>query len=99
METKKNPIAQRRLDFWLITSSIQEEEENVDVVLAIGADHSAISMCINGIEEKGKGPSFWKFNSSLLEDEDYIKLVTYKYSDWLEERKDLQDPSVLWDPL
>ena len=56
-------------------------------------------MCINGIEEKGKGPSFWKFNSSLLEDEDYIKLVTYKYSDWLEERKDLQDPSVLWDPL
>ena len=39
---------------------------------------------------------FWKFNSSLLEDEVYIKLVTDKYSDWLEAGKDLQDPRVLW---
>ena len=54
-------------------------------------------MHINGIEEIRRGPSFWKFNSSLLEDEVYIKLVTDKYSDWLEEGKDLQDPRVLWD--
>ena len=40
---------------------------------------------------------FWKFNSSLLDDEVYIKLVTDKYSDLLEEGKDLQDPRVLWD--
>ena len=94
---QKNPIVQRRLDFWLITSSIQEEVENVDIIPAIRTDHSAISMHINGIEEIRRGPSFWKFNSSLLEDEVYIKLVTDKYSDWLEEGKDLQDPRVLWD--
>ena len=29
---------------------------------------------------------FWKFNSSLLEDEDYIKLVTDRYNICLEER-------------
>jgi len=94
---QKNPIVQRRLDFWLITSSFQEEVENVDIIPAIRTDHSAISMHINGIEEIRRGPSFWKFNSSLLEDEVYIKLVTDKYSDWLEEGKDLQDPRVLWD--
>ena len=93
---QKNPIVQRRLDFWLITSSIQEEVENVDIIPAIRTDHSAISMHINGIEEIRRGPSFWKFNSSLFEDEVYIKLVTDKYSDWLEEGKDLQDPRVLW---
>ena len=98
METKEpNSKAPFGYDFWLITSSIQEEVENVDIIPAIRTDHSAISMHINGIEEIRRGPSFWKFNSSLLEDEVYIKLVTDKYSDWLEEGKDLQDPRVLWD--
>ena len=55
---QKNPIVQRRLDFWLITSSIQEEVENVDIIPAIRTDHSAISMHINGIEEIRRGPSF-----------------------------------------
>ena len=34
---------------------------------------------------------------SLLEDNDYIKLFTDKYSVWLEEGKDFQDPRILWD--
>ena len=93
---QKNPVVQRRLDFWLITSNIQEEVEDVDIIPAIRTDHSAISMHINGIEETGRGLSFWKFNSSLLEDEDYIKLVNDKYNNWLEEGKDIQDPRVLW---
>ena len=88
---------QRRLDFWLINSTIQEEVENVDIIAAIRTDHSAITLHISGIEETGRGPSFWKFNSSLSEDNDYIKLVTDKYSVWLEEGKDFQDPRILWD--
>ncbi|KAL9954208.1 hypothetical protein ACROYT_G041712 [Oculina patagonica] len=94
---QKNPVVQRRLDFWLITSSLQEEVENVDIIPAIRSDHLAISIHINGIEETERGPSFWKFNSSLLEDEDYIKVITDKYGSWLEEGKDIQDPRVLWD--
>ena len=94
---QKNPVVQRRLDFWLINSTIQEEVENVDIIPAIRTDHSAITLHISGIEETGRGPSFWKFNSSLLEDNDYIKLVTDKYSVWLEEGQDFQDPRILWD--
>ena len=94
---QKNPTIQRRLDFWLISSSIQEEVENVDITPAIRTDHSAIIMHINGIEETGRGPSFWKFNSSRLEDDEYITLITEKYNTWLEEGKDIQDPRVLWD--
>ena len=54
-------------------------------------------MHINGIEETQRGPSFWKFNSSLLEDEEYISLITEKYSDWLEDGKEIQDPRVISD--
>ena len=38
---------------------------------------------------------FLKFDSSLLEDDDYVKVVTYEYSDWLEEGKDFQDPRII----
>ena len=96
METK-NPIIQRRLDFWLISSSVQEEVGDVAIIPAIRTDHSAIIMHFNGIDETGRGPSYWKFNSSLLEDDEYISLVTEKHSDWLEDGKEIQDPRVLWD--
>ena len=76
---------------------MQEEVENVDIIPAIRTDHSTISLCINGIEETRRAPSFWKFNSSLLQDNDYIRLVTYKNSVWLEEGKDFQDPRILRD--
>ena len=55
---QKNPIVQRRLDFWLINSTIQEEVENVDIIPAIRNDHSTISLHINGNEETGRGPLF-----------------------------------------
>ena len=32
---KKNPVIQRRLDFWLISSSLQEDVDNVDIIPAI----------------------------------------------------------------
>ena len=87
---QKNPIIQRCLDFWLISSTVLEEVEDVDIIPAIRTDHSAITMHINGIEETQRGPSYWKFNSSLLEDEEYISIITEKYSDWLED-------GLLWD--
>ena len=96
METKKTNSA-ASLYSWLIDSTIQEEEENIDIITAIRTNHSAISLHINGNKETGRRPSFWKFNSSLLEDNDYVKLVTDKYSVCLEEGKDFQDPRILWD--
>ena len=68
-------MVHRRLDFWLISSSIQEDIEGTDIIPAIRSDHSAITLSFNGIEEHQHGPSFWKFNASLLEDETYVSLI------------------------
>mgnify|MGYP000341484950 FL=1 len=81
----------------MITRSIQEDIENVDIIPAIRTDHSAITMDINGIEQKVRGPSFWKFNSTLVEDDEYIALIFEKYKKWQEEGSVFQDPRVLWD--
>ena len=94
---QKKPVVHRRLDFWLISSSIQEDIEGTDIIPAIRSDHSAITLSFNGIEEHQHGPSFWKFNASLLEDETYVSLIKDKYNSWIEEGKDFEDPRVLWD--
>ena len=90
-------MIQRRLDFWLTSSSLQEDVENVDIIPAIKSDHSAITLFINGIEDERHGPSFWKFNASLIDDEMYVSLIRDKYSTWIEEGSEIEDPRVLWD--
>ena len=96
---QKNPAIQRCLDYWLITDSLQEEVEKVDIIPAIRSDHSAITLHINGIENMTYGPSFWKFNASLLEDEEYVNKIYEKSRKWIEENREIQDPRVLWDFL
>ena len=83
----------------LITDSIQEELEKVDIIPAIRSDHSAITLQINGIENTTCGPSFWKFNASLLKDEEYVNKIYEKSLEWIEENREIQDPRVLWDFL
>ena len=93
-----NPPIQRRLDVWLISSKLKEEIDDVDIVPEIKTDHSTITLHVNGIDETAKGPSCWKFNASLLEDERYVALINEKYDKWLEDwGVEIQDPRVLWD--
>ena len=81
----------------LTDNALQEEIDQVNIIPSIKSDHSAILLSINGIEEQTHGPSFWKFNTSLLDDKDYVALINGRYEVWIEEFKDIQDPRLLWD--
>ena len=81
----------------MIPSDLQEDVANVEIIPAIRSDHSAITLRINGIQESPRGPSFWKFNASLLDDEYYVTKIKQRYNEWIEEGKEIQDPLVLWD--
>ena len=67
---QKTPIIQRRLDYWLVNDSLQDDIVSVDIIPSIGSDHSAITLSnsFNGIGDSKRGPSFWKFNCSLVND-------------------------------
>ena len=80
--TQKTPMIRRRLDFWLTDNALQEEIEQVSIIPSIKSDHSAILLSRNGIEEKSHGASFWKFNASLLDDNDYEALINDNYQVW-----------------
>ena len=94
---QKTPLIQRRLDFWLVDNALQEEIDQADIVPSIKSDHSAILLSINGIDEQIRGPSFWKFNVSLLDDKDYVILINGRYGVWVDEFKDIDDPRLFWD--
>ena len=93
----KRPFIQRRIDYWLISNDMQDDIENVQITIAIKSDHSAISLSVNSLKDLPFGPSYWKFNSSLLEDETYTQLINSKYAEWLAEFTDIVDKRLLWD--
>ena len=82
---QKSPLIQRRLDYWLISNHLQEDVESVEIVTAIRSNHSAITVSVKGLDEKDRGPSFWKFNSALINDQEYCDLLRLEYKMWLED--------------
>jgi exonuclease III len=69
---RKNPVIQSRLDRFYISDTMQYNVSKTDILPGIRSDHSAIVLSIkptNGTKQSG--PSFWKFNNSLLKNEDF----------------------------
>ena len=60
-------------------------------------DHSAIVISFNSLDEQMRGPSYWKINSSLMENEDYVSAMNEKIPEWLAEFYEVIDKRVLWD--
>ena len=94
---QKTPIIQRRLDYWLVSDCLKVAIDTVDIITAIKSDHSAITLGMTSLDESLRGPSFWKFNSNLVNDSDYCQLISANYNVWLEEFKEVLDKRVLWD--
>ena len=95
---QKSPSIQRRLDYWVIISNdLQEDVESAEVITPIRSYHSAITLSVNGFDENERGPSFWKFNSTLINDQEYCDLLRLEYKNWLAEFKEVSDKRVLWD--
>ena len=43
-----------------------------------------------------RGPGFWKFNSSLLEDDEYTEKLMFKIPHFINKYQDLEDHGLLW---
>ena len=95
---RRNPFIQRRLDYWLISDVCQDDIEKSDIIPSINSDHSAIFLHFisNSIDKPKHGPSFWKFNASLVNDDDFVTLIN-ESALWLEKFKDIIDKRLLWD--
>jgi len=72
---QKNPFIQRGLDYWLINDSSQDDIEKSDIIPSINSDHSTVFLHLDSLDKPEYGPSFWKFNASLTDDDDFVTLI------------------------
>ena len=56
--SQSSPLIFSRLDYWLISNSLADNVCHVDMISAIKADHSAIVIELQDVEDKVKGPGF-----------------------------------------
>ena len=63
----------RRLDYFLISDELQSYAEQVNIIPTPSTDHSAVTLRIKSLPGVKNGPSFWKFNNSLINDNNYIR--------------------------
>ena len=94
---QKTPLIQRRLDYWFIPESLQDDVAKIKIVSAVRTDHSAVVIEINSLDTQNHGPSFWKTNNSLLEDPIYVQLIRESVPVWLSEINFCTDHRIVWD--
>ena len=71
---QRNPIKMSRIDFFLISSDILALTNYTGIKPGYRSDHSIIQLQLN-ITKDNRGKGFWKFNTSLLKDIEYITLI------------------------
>ena len=63
---------QRRLDYIFVSNTLQESLQQTSILPSFCSDHSPILVSYNKPTEISMGKNFWKFNSSLVQDETFV---------------------------
>ena len=72
--TRSNPCQGARLDMFFISEHLSSLCIEMKVLPGYRTDHSIIYLELQAGECE-RGPGLWKFNESLLQDEEYVKIV------------------------
>ena len=96
---QNNPLIQCRLDFFLTSDHLYDKFTNFDILPSIHSDHSAITLSYQQIEDVKKGPGFWKFNNSLLNDEEFKRQLSNIIEKEKNAQTENQDKRVQWEML
>ena len=94
-------LIQRRLDYIYISNSMEFSVKNTDVLAPLLTDHSPIKFSCFKNEESNRGRGLWKFNNSLIENEEYVLQMKKFILDTLNElfTENILDDQVKWEYL
>ena len=86
-----------RIDFFLISRPLSCCVKNTEIRTSIAPDHKSVFLNIEIKNEFARGPGLWKFNNTLLEDENYKELVEFYYPQILAKYREITDKQLLWE--
>ena len=93
----RNGYVQTRLDFWLVSNHMMYDIVSTDIKPSIKSDHSLISIMFNITGTNKRGPGFWKFNTSLLKDIEYVTRIKESIQEFKRQYQQEKDKSLVWD--
>ena len=80
--SSKSPIKMARLDFFVLSPDVFAKSVDLNISFGHRTDHSFITVKIS-IHNSKHGKGFWKLNTSLLYDKDYVTLIKDTIKDTL----------------
>lgn len=95
---RKNGVDKSRIDYWLIDENIVPIVSACDIRPALiqHTDHMAITLKL--VFNNARGPGFWKFNNSLLEDQEYVKQINNLVGNFAADlQSDNSEPQLTWE--
>ena len=94
----KSHNIQCRLDFFLISEELTNVDATCKIFHAPETDHSAISLHLQArFNKQRRGPGFWKFNSSLLKDDNYVNALRKNIDLFKAKYENVEDKGLKWD--
>ena len=88
-----------RLDFFLVAKNLTKSVRNSEIYPSIAPDHKAIYISLSWSSETPRGPGLWKFNNTLLNDEQYIALIRSTYAEARTYYSKLEDKRLVWEMI
>ena len=62
----------RRLDFFLISNTLQDNISTIRILSSFVSDHSPVELTLRPINPLPRGAGIWKFNDSFLKQKDFV---------------------------
>ena len=90
---------QCRLDYWLVYKQLLHIVTNTEMKSFTLTDHSAITLTLQSKGYAQRGPGFWKFNNSLLDDHDFVDQLNNMIPAYKNKYNYLTDEGLYWDMI
>lgn len=70
-----------RLDYLLTSTHLSESTSQVKIYQGPHSDHSMVSLKL-GLSQKARGPGIWRFDTTLLADQEFNTQMSEFLSTW-----------------
>ena len=97
---QKVPPVACRLDMWLIPNQFLQITKFAKIVNSVATDHRAVVINISGENYTPRGPGYWKLNTTVLQEAEYIHTIKNVISEIKKQNEtDNIDPRIHWEEI
>ena len=96
---QRTPFKQRRLDYIFVQNSLQESATQIEIIPSVHSDYSTVILKLRPLAGNKRGPGYWKFNNSLINDKQFVSQMNSKIEDYFHEIMEISNPVISWDLL